>query len=518
MHKILYSTIIILFLTHTFCFTQKPHPCGTKSKKSDWLTQYQQQPQTFSKGGDTMLYLPMTVHTLGQDDGSGHFSITRVLDAFCTLNNDFAEANIQFYMADDVDRIDNSAFNRHDTIRTGGLFMRQYDVPNTVNSYIMDDPAGNCGYNLPWASLTVNEGCASPNDHTWAHEVGHNFSLQHPFYGWQGGVSHDNSVPHNYADPAPEYVLSDYTIFKDTLWTDTLIVDTILVEKMDGSNCHIAADGFCDTKPDYLNYRWQCTNDNQSSVTQTDPNGEKFISNGELIMSYSFSECKVGWSPEQIGAMRAHVLDQRKNLFSNPRSVEPPVTEVADLIYPLADEVVPANNIELNWEPVPNATRYVVQVSFVPNSFPGRPGNYETDQPNFIVPDSDPNIQIGRKYYWRVRAYNHFNTCSDYSDTETFVVGDISAVAKINGLNEFKIYPSNLVAGETFKMSLNTSISLLGNLQITDLTGRILLLQNVNAAIGTTLLELPSDGLAPGMYLIGLQTEEGNAFEKVLVR
>lgn len=98
------------------------------------------------------------------------------------------------------------------------------------------------------------------------------------------------------------------------------------------------------------------------------------------------------------------------------------------------------------------------------------------------------------------------------------MVGDISAVAKINGLNEFKIYPSSLVAGETFKMSLNTSIPLSGNLQITDLTGRILLSQNVNASIGTTHLELPSDGLAPGMYLVGLQTEEGSAFEKVLVR
>ena len=86
--------------------------------------------------------------------------------------------------------------------------------------------------------------------------------------------------------PAPEFILSSsVTWYQDTLVLDTTYIDTVWVEKMDGSNCHYAADGFCDTSPDYIDYRWPCNDNLESNVTQMDPNGETFQSDGSLFMS-----------------------------------------------------------------------------------------------------------------------------------------------------------------------------------------------------------------------------------------
>ena len=76
------------------------------------------------------------------------------------------------------------------------------------------------------------------------------------------------------------------------------------VERVDGVNCDIAGDGFCDTPADYLNYRWNCNNQGLSNVTQTDPLGEKLKSDGSLIMSYSSDVCSYRFSEEQIAAMQ----------------------------------------------------------------------------------------------------------------------------------------------------------------------------------------------------------------------
>mgnify|MGYP000043822657 FL=1 len=82
-----------------------------------------------------------------------------------------------------------------------------------------------------------------------------------------------------FSEPAPETVLYNYTLFKDSLILDTLIIDTAYVEKVDGSNCEYAADGFCDTPPDYLAYRWTCNQSTGTSFgTMLDPNGESFKS------------------------------------------------------------------------------------------------------------------------------------------------------------------------------------------------------------------------------------------------
>ena len=513
MIKITLSFLLLFFFINTVS-AQDINACGTPAIKSAWLNAYQQRTPVAFKQEDSTLYVPMTIHNVGEDDDSGYFDVLKVLDAFCTLNEDFKAANIRFYLTADINKINNSALNQHDSLYDAGMWMQQYDIDNTVNSYLVKNPADNCGYNLPWASLAVNKSCACDDCHTWAHEVGHHFTLPHPFFGWEGGISYKDTVPPNYREAAPETVLVNYTNFKEMAYRDTLIIDTILVEKLDGSNCHEAADGFCDTPPDYLSIRWACDNNEQSPTVQTDPNGEKFRSDGTLIMSYADDGCANRFTPQQIAAMRAYLMEERPDLFTNPIVDAPLITSVPSLNYPIANESVSANAIELSWNPVEHATRYIVQVDILP-SFPGSIDKMETDQTSINITD----LQIGRKYYWRVRPYSFFDTCASASDTESFVVSEeLTSTSTIDGLNKFEVYPSILTRGMPFKILLDTDHPIKGVINIRSISGKEIFTQKITLLNGESDIEINSIDLPNGLYFIGLETSEGHALQKLLLQ
>ena len=67
---------------------QNVHPCGTPPVKSDWLKDYQRHPHHYRSGADTVLYMPLTIHLLGNDNGAGHVSVMNLLDGICQLNDE----------------------------------------------------------------------------------------------------------------------------------------------------------------------------------------------------------------------------------------------------------------------------------------------------------------------------------------------------------------------------------------------------------------------------------------------
>lgn len=413
--------LILFFLFPIISYTQTvPKPCGTPSYKSDWLKKYQKDPSAFDTRTDDPIYLPLSIFLLADDSGLGAFTETATLEALCRLEKDFEGTDIVFYVKGPFTKINNSAYYDHGTVLKGAEMMFELNIPNTLNNYIVRDPAGNCGYNLPYAGVALGKGCAGASDHTWAHEIGHALSLPHPFIGWEGGISHDGSIPHDYNDPAPDTVLIDYTYFQDTLILDTLIIDTLIVEKIDGSNCHYAADGFCDTKPDYLGMRWPCNaSTSLSNIEQTDPNGEKFNSDGSWFMSYAFDACSNAFSGEQVAAMRANILDEKAS-YLDPTVVEPnPVTQVSELQFPIDEALVPYSGVELSWTEAEHADSYLLQLGFEPT--------LSAILFDTIVKGNSVqlfNLNEDYEYYWRVRGFNNFHFCSEFSEKEIFNTGD----------------------------------------------------------------------------------------------
>ncbi len=472
--------------------------CGSPAGRSAWLKKYQSHPEAFEKGTDTTMYVPLTIHLLGSDDGTGFFKLYRVFDAFCSLNRDYEQAGIQFYIQGDIDYISNTAWNDHEEIETGAEMMFANNVENTLNVYFVANPAGNCGYNLPYGGIALNKSCSNPDDHTWAHEVGHALSLPHPFLGWEGGVSYDNSVAYDYADPAPEYVTYDYTLFKSVFYPDTLIIDTAFVEKLDGSNCHIASDGFCDTPPDYLYNRWNCDINSLSSTLQTDPNGANFRSDGTLIMGYANDVCQGRFTPEQIAAMRAYLVNEKPEWINDQTPPDSLTMSVAVPVYPTGDELVNYQDIELTWNAVPGAVSYLVMLSTSTTFQDAALQEFVSTDTTLLIDE----LLINRRYYWRVKPFTRYQFCEPTSGTAVFRSAQVTGANRVAGIEEWRLYPNP--AGESSNIRL--SATLLKNMPISyrihDAAGKLVGTGRAELYAGHQDISLNMPELPKGVYWI----------------
>ena len=157
-----------------------------------------------------------------------------------------------------------------------------------------------------------------------AHELGHFFNLPHTFDGWEDGEPNTNQQ-----------------------------------EKVDGSNCNFAGDGFCDTPPDYAPYRWNCP----FTGPFTDPDGVEFYPDGTYYMSYSNDGCQDKFGDDQMAAMNNNLLTQRADLLSGTFPAQVTLGEV-DPLTPAPDETDLAPNYTvLSWTEDPMATGYHVQIA-----------------------------------------------------------------------------------------------------------------------------------------------------------
>ncbi len=508
-----YSYILLLFFSIP-CFLiaqieQTPRPCANTEGRSDWLKAYQKNPNHYEKGADsTILYVPLSLHNVGTDVGSGYFKNRSLVDALCTLNKDFEQANIQFFVEGPIRTIDNTSYNIHETVLDGAEMMFAENIPNTLNCYIVADPAGACGYNLPYAGIALKKSCADPNDHTWAHEVGHAFKLPHPFLGWEGGVSYDDSIEHDYNDAAPTKVLIDYTYFKDTLIMDTLIIDTVWVELAERSNCHFAADGFCDTAADYLHNRWQCNANGESTRQQTDPTGTRFVSDASLIMSYSSDDCATRFSEEQIAAMRANLFDEKPELLYNQTPLvaieESPIT----VFSPFEGEITPAESTYFEWKGVPNATHYVFELS--------RIAAFSVLHLDTIVEGTSlevTDLLNEKNYYWRIRPFNTHYFCTSLSERFAFKTGTVSSTQELDAL-EVQIYPSLLQSDGILTIAFNDETTQARQATIYNINGESVQTQRF---VCKNQFQMPLNNLEKGIYFVQLQSEKGSRTERVVV-
>lgn len=491
----------------------KLSPCGTVAEKSEWLGNFQKRVPSQKKivPDSQILYVPLSVHLVSRDDGFGGFAEADALKALCTLNEDFEPSNIQFYLEGGFQYLPDSELFSHQTVTDGGLKMLEYNIDNSFNCYLVSSAAGNCGYNLPYAGVANAFACLGPDDHTWAHEMGHGFTLPHPFLGWEGGVSVNNMVPHNYGNPAPDSVFYDYSDFQDTLYLGAeRIITGTQVEKLDGSNCLDAADGFCDTAPDYLSGRWACNDDLISPTVQTDPNGQKFQSDASLIMSYALDNCSSRFSGDQIEAMRANIAEE----FPMWLSTVPPTAPITDeFVYtgPIGGELVQFDDVTLAWESLGTDVMYKVEMSlFSDFSFT----NYkDIVGENAITLNT---LQNNKNYYWRVLAFNSNSFCVEVSPTQTFETGDLVAVHDLAHLGELQVYPNPLQQGSKIRVSWTTPLDTPLDVKIMDIHGREIVTQQRNLGIGSTHLALELDEPA-GIYILSLISEDGGMHSVKLV-
>ncbi|OFY64430.1 MAG: hypothetical protein A3H98_09665 [Bacteroidetes bacterium RIFCSPLOWO2_02_FULL_36_8] len=290
-------------------------------------------------------YIPVQFHITGSmkaskyicGSDSGYFCTKDLLTLMCELNNRFSSMNIQFFLYDLPIYIPNSKYHNFTWENNANIIYASY-VWDVLNVYITGNAAGNCGYAWPLGvypnepnqgGVVLNKDCTKPGSSTLAHELGHHFSLFHPFHNWK---------------TIPEFVKRD-----------------------SGANCDTHGDFFCDTPADFLDYRWNCP----YTQTKADVEGDLYEPDGSLYMSYSNDECQNRFSLQEQSAIVHSLLTERNELLNHPLpdTLSDSLFSQPVLYSPSDSDTVSRDTVVFRWSSVPGATWYVITQWKFTNAF-----------------------------------------------------------------------------------------------------------------------------------------------------
>ncbi len=481
----LLSIFTILFIFGTFNASAQNF-CGTKPYKSKSLIEFQnmEKPWVDMRSDDT-IYVKTVLHIVGRNDGSGYISLQNVLEQACKTNRIYGKFGIHFYIAD-IRYINSSRYYDHN-FSIGHEMMRKYKVNGAVNIFFVGNPAGNCGYYSGGPDcVALGNNCVTPNSTTWAHELGHYFSLPHTFLGWEGKDYNPNVA-------TPLKVNGRYT------------------ETVDRNNCSYAADGFCDTPPDYLSYRWPCRGNSTSQVVQTDINGEEFRSDGSLIMSYSGDGCANRFSDEQIQAIRYNILTTRNIKGEKPDIPIINDTEISG-IQPAMDATVYFDNVVFSWDAVEGAAGYVLEYTKL-SEF----NSHSTKvflQDTFYIPDTI--FPSWHTVYWHVKPYDYFSYCNNsFSERFSFNT-QTTATSSPAVKNDIQVFPNPIEPYQTMQIRSEKGFAHDLKVIIYNTTGEIVQKKHFQGNLGN-LISMNIRTLEPGLHFVRLLSSNGSSLHKLMI-
>ncbi|MCF8255872.1 MAG: zinc-dependent metalloprotease [Bacteroidia bacterium] len=458
--------IFLLFSSLALVSSAQQNHCATEFSAAQWqqLRAIQQQIDTnpeFMKK-KAMQYVPVKFHIIGNSKGVGYYSIHQLLETICELNQKYTPVGFHFYIADSVSYInDNDLYNGSaDAIWN---YASDFKLNGAVNVFFHGAGMQWCGVYFGGVDVVfIKNSCQGPNATTLTHELGHFFGLPHTFSGWEGG------------DAPPS---SD-------------------IEKIDGSNCRTAGDGFCDTKADYVSQRWSCP----LPWNLTDPNNVVFKPDSSIYMSYSSDNCQSRFSTEQMQAMNSNL---------NSRGWAKPSADLRSLIAPQkqfptpGDTGINALHVPLKWNAVEGAFAYHVQVA--------RFGDWNYLNYDELVYNTATTIKLfgNWEYAWRVRAITQANTCSNFGVVDTFTTRELPlGQTELFFQNEVQIYPNPVRAGEQVLVRTKepSQLTIFNELGQTEM-------EFSNPINGEFSFEMP----CPGLYFIALKTAHTSMVKRLLV-
>lgn len=447
----------------------------------------------------SITYIPVAIHNVGNTSGQGFVSVENILAMLCDVNNDYADQDVRFYIKDSIRYLQNNNIYNDAMSFGAALAMNNNKVGGTLNIY-MSPTVNNrvASYYTPigdYVFLIDSEVNGSSN--TATHEIGHFFTLNHTFYGWEG-----RDVEAEFPNAAP-----------------TTISGTP-VEFASGSNCQTAADGFCDTPADYYSDRVPCP----YSGSAKDPNGVPIQPDFSNYMSYAFNSCVTNFTVEQKAAMRADLQSRGWNsLPAPPRAGATSPNAVMAYSPSVLLGIETPVDIRLTWSADAQADAYLV---FLERTLLGTPVEsvFTTviyGDTSLLFNSSIFTVPSGNaEYSWRVRPFNNHNTCGGYSQYFNFRTrGDIPASTNeaLRERMDLRVVP-NPVSGTTARFLINMpEVQEGASLELYALDGRLISRQKGLALqLGDTALDMDISQLSAGIYLVVLHTASGTIQQKLI--
>lgn len=459
-------------------------------------------------------YIPVKFHLVAKSDGTGRADYNRVLDQLCLLNEVFQEFDISFYIKDGFNEVDDTGIYSNQIPSSVQSRMRRQKDFNALNIWVLGEVTTGNGNNIvlgvyddqnDWVRVINDKTYFGINGYTLPHEIGHFFSLLHPFYGWEIAPYSQEMEGKPAPARAPHF--------------------DALTEHADGSNCEIAGDRICDTPADY----WYSFYVNSSGDTinnldnfsckydrpMTDPKGERLNPDPSLIMGYFLDQCMDHFTPDQIEIMQSDLAQStRAYLRSDYTPSEGPITESPELLAPLNSEEIDSYNwVPLSWQHSENATGYLIEISTIPG-FSNSPFNYISSTNSFTATDLEPS----KNYFWRVTPYNDNFTCASPSSRGRFKTGLSTSTKNIETVNNWSIFPNPTTPDQGMTLSIEATSFFEADLKIYSITGQLLKEQRgISFAQGMNQEQVDIADISEGIYFLFLENETGVLNQKIVI-
>jgi hypothetical protein len=495
-----YLFMLTLLISKVNAQNSKPaNWCGTTLSKAqlDWLDEYKRNDAAAkyrSKSGSNVAYVPIKAHIVGKDDGSGYYDIQKLFDDIndANMRYDKDSVGIHFFLYEDIDYINNTSFyndgSQSNPMANSIMASAAHKRPGALNMFFVSASPGLCGYFSPGLDVVVIIGaCGGKNATTVAHEVGHYFSLPHTFHGWEGVWSGgcDTIVKNGMSKPSNP-------------------------EKVDGSNCAIAGDKFCDTRADYVPDRWPCP---WNCLLRKDPNGVVINPDPTLYMSYADDACVNRFSKEQVAAIQANYNTVRSGYLLNSPQNFAHVSGKSTITSPLPGEDHPIDFIPIHWTSLPGANKYVVALYRTTNLVNQVWSRVTTD--TFTAVLAADGLVPNLNYTVKVMGFNVGYPGNLWSDKLDFTTSDATGINTISNEGSFKIYPNPV--NNYFIVNYVSSTNSNFVMTVNDISGREILSKIISSNNNSEVVE--TNTWAAGEYFVQLKDANNKIIktEKVIV-
>ena len=462
----------------------------------------------------SVYYVPVTFHLVAAADGSGRALESDILDMLCqvnaTYNTNFQKVGqvIQFYIKS-IQYINNNDLYNSAKGSKASTVMLNNKATDALNLYVVNSmgvgsegvlayyTAGDGNYGYDWVVITIPQATGATAA-TAAHEFGHFFSLLHTFSGWeQGGYS-------------PGTCAAATTPLGNT--TELVSRDAT------AGNCNIAGDMLCDTPPDY-NFGFGNTG---CTYTQNalDPKCVKVSPDILNLMGY-FIGCESTFSTQQKQAMLA---DYTSNSYRNYiKQGSPPdlteITAVPNLTQPVNAAVNAYSDlVTFNWSAVKGASYYLLEYSKY-QSFIVAQHLFVTNKNTMTVSNrTQPgSFLASSKYYWRVRPFSPYKSCTSWSAVNNFTTGTLSGLEEVAGLSSFEVYPNPVGKSHEIHCLVQSSEAIKGTIQLFSMTGQVVHEQAVEFSAGVSSSFINTEALSVGIYILTLKSGVGIVSRKIII-
>ncbi len=365
-------------------------------------------------------YVPVNYHLVAKSDSTGRLPIRFVLENLCAINKLFEPQEFVFYLRT-INFINNNEIfnNPSSTLGSARIRLAMNTHRNAVNIFVAsvanaDKPGVLAFYSPNDDYIVADDNYVNSNGTTVAHEIGHFFSLAHTFFGWE--ETDYNILTNQCLTPTPTSIGPFNTLVEYVSRTKTGSGGKL--------HCQQAADGFCDTPPDYnLGFGWPNGNCRYDKCAK-DPDGVSVNPDEQNMMSY-FLSCLSTFTPEQQAAILLDYQSSKRNYLRTVNySPKPMISEQVNYIAPeRGSTTADFRQVKLEWAPVPFADQYIFELGEVPSFSLG----FRTA----LIRKTDTtiaNLLPNKVYYWRVIPFNSNSLCPVYNLTNFRTPTQVSTV------------------------------------------------------------------------------------------